>query len=208
MQDKQNRWFLPYLLLTAVLCGAMIMVIEVLGSRVIGPFFGVSLFVWTSLIAVTLIALALGYGLGGLLADRWPSPDALYLIILLSGLCVLAIPWISDAALQVMLPMGLRMGAFLSATVLFGPSLFLLGCVSPYLVRLAAQQTRHIGRTVGGFSALSTLGSVAGTVMTGFVLIAYMGVDRIFMLTGTLLVLLAVGYFILFRKKWKYGMNS
>lgn len=65
-----SGWFFLYLLLTALICGALIMVVEVLGSRVIGPFFGVSLFVWTSLIAVTLIALSLGYAVGGILSDR------------------------------------------------------------------------------------------------------------------------------------------
>ncbi len=201
-KQDMNRGFIPYLIVTAILCGALVMVIEVLGSRVIGPFFGVSLFVWTSLITVTLIALALGYAVGGILADRWQSPDMLYLIIGLSGFFVLTIPWISDVSLQLMLPLGLRMGAFFSAAILFGPALFLLGCVSPYLVKISAQQMHNIGRTVGGFYALSTLGSVAGTVLTGFVLITYMGVDRIFTMVGSLLVLVTIGYFVLFRKKW------
>src|SRR5210317_948266 len=173
--NRHPRWMLFFLILTALTCGALIMVVEVLGSRVIGPFFGVSLFVWTSLITVTLVALSLGYWLGGLLADRWRSPDALYLIILLAGLSVLCIPLISDFCLKLTIPLGLRMGAFLSAAMLFGPSLFLLGCVSPYLVKITAQQMQNIGRTVGGLYALSTLGSVAGTILTGFVLIAYLG---------------------------------
>lgn len=199
-----SRGGLVFLLFTALVCGALIMVIQVLGSRVIGPFFGVSLFVWTSLITVTLIALALGYWLGGLLADRRRSPDVLYMIILLAGLSTLCIPLVSDYCLQITLPLGLRMGAFISATMIFGPALFLLGCVSPYLVKIAAQQMQHIGRTVGGLYALSTLGSVIGTILTGFVLIAYLGVDRIFTLTGTVMVLLAVVYFVLLRKKWVY----
>ena len=126
-----NRGLLVYLLLTAVVCGALIMVVEVLGSRVVGPFFGVSLFVWTSLIAVTLIALAAGYGLGGLLADRRGTPEYLYAIILVAGLLVLLIPVLKAPVLKLSIPLGLRLGAFTSTTLLFGPSLFLLGCVSP-----------------------------------------------------------------------------
>lgn len=73
-----SRGELIFLLLTALLCGAFVMVIEVLGSRVIGPFFGVSLFVWSSLIAVAMIALAAGYTLGGRIADRFEHADGLY----------------------------------------------------------------------------------------------------------------------------------
>ena len=73
-----SRWWLRYLQFTALLSGGLVMVIEVLGSRVIGPFFGVSLYVWTSLITVTLLALALGYAVGGWLADRGRSADQLY----------------------------------------------------------------------------------------------------------------------------------
>src|SRR5210317_2613665 len=90
--NRHPRWMLFFLIFTALVCGAMIMVVEVLGSRVIGPFFGVSLFVWTSLITVTLVALALGYAIGGRFADRRGTADYLYGIILLAGLAVLLIP--------------------------------------------------------------------------------------------------------------------
>jgi spermidine synthase len=193
------RW---YLILTAALCGALVMVIEVLGSRVIGPFFGVSLFVWTSLITVTLVALAAGYAAGGWLADRKSSPDYLYAIILAAGLMTAATPLFKAVALKACLPLGLRFGSLASAVLLFGPALFLLGCVSPYLVRIAARELKNIGRTVGNLYAISTAGSFVGTVATGFFLIAYLGVNRIFLLAGFLLILLSVGYFVLFRRKW------
>ena len=177
------------------------MVIEVLGSRVIGPFFGVSLYVWTSLITVTLIALSAGYALGGIYADRSKSPDNLYYIILASGITVLLIPLLKGVAIEYSIPLGLRGGAFVSTLVLFGPSLFLLGCVSPFLIKIAASELKSIGRTVGSFYALSTFGSVIGTFLTGFFLIAYLGVDSIFWATGILLILLSVGYFVIYRKK-------
>ena len=193
------RW---YLILTAALCGALVMVIQVLGSRAIGPFFGVSLFVWTSLITVTLVALAAGYAFGGWLADRRSSPDYLYAIILIAGLLTAATPLFKIAALKACLPLGLRVGSLASAFLLFGPALFLLGCVSPYVVRIAAREIKNIGRTVGNLSAISTAGSFIGTLATGFFLIAYLGVNRIFMLAGFLLIALSVGYFVLFRRQW------
>jgi spermidine synthase len=195
------RLFTYYLVATAMICGALVMVVEVLGSRVLGPFFGVSLFVWTSLITVTLVALAAGYAAGGILSDRKGDAAYLYGIILAAGILVLLIPALKPIVLRACLPLGLRMGALVSALLLFGPSLFLLGCVSPYIVKLAAREMNSIGRTVGLFYALSTLGSFAGTLLTGFVLIAYLGVNRIFEVTGLVLAGLGLLYFFLFKKK-------
>jgi spermidine synthase len=182
-------------------CGALVMVIEVLGSRVLGPFFGVSLFVWTSLITVTLVALAFGYAVGGVLSDRKSDPGYLYGIILAAGICVLLTPHLKASVLKACLSLGLRAGSLASSAALFGPSLFLLGCVSPYIVKIAAREMKNIGRTVGIFYAISTIGSFLGTVLTGFVLIAYFRVDRIFEFIGLSLVCLAVVYFAFFRKK-------
>jgi len=199
---RSSKFFIGYLMATAVISGALVMVIEVLGSRVVGPFFGVSLYVWTSLIAVTLIALSVGYALGGIYADRSKNADPLFIIILLSGVAVLFIPFIKGVVLELTMPLGLRGGAFTSTLIIFGPPLFLLGCVSPFLIKITASELKNIGRTVGGFYALSTFGSVIGTFVTGFFLIAYLGVDKIFWAVGLLLILLSCGYFIIFKKKW------
>lgn len=206
MTDKQqstnDRFFLIFLLFTAVISGALVMVIEVLGSRVVGPFFGVSLFVWTSLITVTLLALAGGYALGGMLSDRFKQPAVLFGIILVAGLLTLLVPVLKGPVLKACLPLGLRGGAFASTLLLFGPVLLLLGTVSPYLVKLTASQLKNIGRVVGNLYALSTIGSTVGTVLTGFVLIAYLGVDQIFALTGGLLMALSTIYFMVFQRRW------
>lgn len=194
------RGFLAYLVATAVVCGALVMVIEVLGSRIIGPFFGASLFVWTSLITVTLVALAAGYAAGGVWADRHGSPAWLYGIILAAGVLTLLVPVLKGPVLRATMSWGLRTGAFASSLALFGPALFLLGCVSPYIVRLAAKELASLGRTVGIFYALSTAGSFLGTVLTGFVLIAWFGVTAIFQVVGLVLIALAAGYFALFRR--------
>lgn len=190
-----------FIRLTTFVCGALVMVVEILGSRVLGPFFGVGLYVWTALITVTLAALAGGYALGGRLADR-PDPAAtLYTVILLSGLFTLAIPLLTPPALNMGIPLGMRLGALICALILFGPTLFLLGCVSPLVVRVAMLDPHRLGRTVGNLYALSTLGSVVGALLTGFILIATLGVNRIFQLTGVVLVALALLYFIFSRHR-------
>jgi spermidine synthase len=204
--EHASRAFSAYLIATAIVCGALVMVIEVLGSRVIGPFFGVSLFVWTSLITVTLVALAAGYAAGGILADRRGSPDMLYGIILLAGVFTLLIPLLKGPVLKATLSWGLRAGALSSSLALFGPALFLLGCVSPYLVRIAARELQSLGRTVGLFYAFSTAGSFIGTVLTGFVLIAAFGVDTIFLVVGALLLALGAGHFVLLRRRWSAAL--
>jgi spermidine synthase len=200
-QQSHSMSFIVYLVATALLCGALVMVIEVLGSRVIGPFFGASLFVWTSLITVTLVGLALGYTAGGFLSDRYQSPVGLYVIILLAGLAVHLIPVLKRPVFEIALPLGLRAGALCASALLFGLPLFLLGCVSPYIIKIAAREMRNIGRTVGVFYAVSTVGSFIGTVCTGFILIAYFPVNRIFAFTGWGLIVLAAAFFVFFRKK-------
>lgn len=187
---------------TAGITGALVMVIEVMGSRVIGPFFGVSLFVWTSLITVTLVALAAGYAAGGTLADRRNPADTLYGLILLAGILAALVPLLQGPVIRIAAPLGLRTGALTASFLLFGPCLFCLGCVSPCLVRLAASAMDRLGRTVGRLYAVSTLGSFAGTVLTGFVLIAYLGVRGVFLLTGAALAGLAAVYFVLYRRRW------
>lgn len=201
--DGPDKRLLLFLAATALLCGATVMIIEVLGSRVIGPFFGASLYVWTSLITVTLVALAGGYWGGGILSDhRRNSVDLLYGLIALAGIFILLVPLAKTPVIRLMLPLGLRMGSLASAGLLFGPALLLLGMVSPLIIRIAARETASIGRTVGFFSSVSTAGSFIGTVCTGFILIAYFNVDRIFIVTGSGLLILSTFYTILFRRSW------
>jgi spermidine synthase len=191
------------LLLTALVCGATVMVVEVLGSRVIGPFFGASLYVWTSLITVTLVALATGYWSGGMISDhRRNHADWLYAIIAAAGILISLIPLVKTPIIKLVLPLGLRLGSLVSAGLLFGPALVLLGMVSPLIIKAALRETSSVGRTVGLFSSVSTVGSFIGTVCTGFILIAYFNVDRIFIVTGGGLLLLSALYALFYRRSW------
>lgn len=180
---------------TAGITGALVMVVEILGARIIGPFFGVSLFVWTALISVTLLALAVGYAYGGRFADRAPDAARLYLLIAAAGAWLVVLPFFKGLVLEAFVPAGLRFGAFLSATVLFAPPLFLLGCVSPFVLRLATCDMAHLGRTAGRLYAVSTAGSFVGAAGTGFYLLANFGVIATLRLSGGLLILLALVYF-------------
>ncbi|GAB6063292.1 fused MFS/spermidine synthase [Deferrisoma palaeochoriense] len=189
-----------FLYLTAFVCGGLIMVVEILGARVLGPLFGVGLFVWTAQIAVAMVALAAGYALGGVLTDRREDADVLFGLVAASALWLFLVPHLKNAVLPWGLGFGLRGGALVSASVLFGPPLLCLGCVSPGVIRLAARRLERVGRTAGGVYALSTVGSVLGTVLTGFVLIGAFGVSRIFYLSGAVLLGLC-GWYLFLRKR-------
>jgi spermidine synthase len=157
-------------------CGAILMALEMLSSRVLAPHFGNSVYVWGSIISVFLAALSLGYLWGGRLADRNPSMAALGRLLAFAAsfqalLLVVGQPlagWLGD------LTGATPFGTLLATTVLFGPASVLLATVSPYAVRLAIKDLGSVGNTAGRLYALSTLGSLAGTLGCTFVLIPYL----------------------------------
>lgn len=193
------------LALTAFVCGAVIMVVELLAARLLAPLFGTCIVVWTSVIAVTLLALALGYTLGGRLADRWPRHGTLSGLILLAGALLALADLCRQDVLMHAAALGLRAGSLLAATVLFGPPLLLLGTVAPFVVRLYTRGLEQLGREVGLLYAISTAGSFAGTLISGFWLIPWLGLSRLLACTAVLLVLLSGSYFVAFRRGFGAG---
>lgn len=190
-----------FLIFTATVTGALVMVVEVLGARVLGPYFGVSLFVWTALIAVTLLSLSVGYAVGGWFADHRPDPAWLYAFIFAAGVLVALVPLIKSPVVLAVSGLGLRGGAMSAAAILFGPALMLLGMASPFVLRLLSPDGAHLGRIAGALFALSTAGSFAGTVFAGYVMIGWLGVSRSMLVSGVLLMLVGVSYFAVFRRR-------
>lgn len=177
------------------ICGAAVLAIEILGTRILGPFYGVSLFLWSALITVTLIALSAGYAIGGRWADKQPKFSRLYLIITVAGVWMLLIPWLTRPVLAVAEPFGLRFAVLVAAFILFVPPLTLLGMVSPYAIRVRAASLNVVGRTAGDLYAISTVGSVISALLTGFVFIPNFGVTRLTIVIGlALLSLTLIGF--------------
>ena len=116
-----------FIYLAVFICGASVLAIEILGTRLIGPVFGVSLYLWSALIGVTLAALSVGYAWGGRLADQEASLTRFCLPIGLAGLWTVAIPWLRHPILDASDGLGLRAAVLVSATILFFPPLLLLG---------------------------------------------------------------------------------
>jgi spermidine synthase len=165
------------LLLIVFLSGAALMAFEMVGSRLLAPYFGNSIFVWGSLIGVFLASLSLGYVIGGRLSDCYPSLDALKRILGGAACLVAGSAWIADPVQRAIVALNLdvRVSAFSAALILFGPASVLLGMVSPFAVRLAAGDLDKLGSTAGTLYGLSTAGSIAGTIVTAFWLIPIMG---------------------------------
>lgn len=180
------------LYVTVFITGASVMVIELLGTRMIAPFYGASLYVWSSLISVTMIALSLGYFVGGHWADR-SKQTGLSLIIALAAFMTLMIPWATRPILLLTDQLGLRAGAFTSALLLFFPSLTFLGMVSPFAIKLTTKGIDRVGSSSGSIYAVSTVGSVIGTLLLGFFLFPVFGSREILMGVALSLILLAMG---------------
>jgi len=181
-------------LLTSVfVSGAVVMALELLGSRLLAPVFGSSIFVWGSLIGVVLSALGAGYYVGGKLADIKPNFNVLSIVIFIAGLMVLALPAIAPPLfdLVIRLNLGERYAPLLATTLMLGPPSILLGMVSPYAIRLVAESFETLGKASGNLYALSTVGSIVGTFLTVFFLIPLFGVNRIIFVLGVVLLVVA-----------------
>lgn len=172
----------------------MLLSLEIIASRVLAPYFGNSIYVWGSLIGVFLAALSVGYAVGGRFADRYPSPALFSGIVFVAGLLTVPIPLIAAPVLERIARAGAgpQLSPLLGAIALFVVPSIVMGMVSPFAVRLRARTVATMGQTAGSLYALSTVGSIVGTLATSFVLINYLGVRAIITLMGFLLMAMAV----------------
>lgn len=178
--------------------GAVLMGVEILGSRILAPHFGNTIFVWGSLIGLFMAGMSLGYYLGGWLGDRGPVRGALALLLLIPGVLLLLFPeaalafcgWLADQEL------GPRLGPFLAATVLFLLPSICMGAVSPCIFVLLFRSHSTPGRSVGSLYAVSTLGSIVGTLGTAFYLILWAGTRTSLRMLGVVMLVLAMTAFL------------
>ena len=185
--------------LAALVFGAGIgsLATEIAASRMLAPYFGSSTIVWANLIGIVLAGLALGYWLGGKLADRRPERRLLGLIVLAAALWVAMTPFLArpflDAAVGNLddASAGAVIGSFFAVLLLFAPAVVLLGMVSPFAIRLAITDVESAGEVAGRFYALSTFGSLVGTFVPALILIPLVGTQRTLLATAALLAISA-----------------
>jgi spermidine synthase len=168
------------------------MSLELVAARILAPYIGVSLYTWTSIIGVVLAGISLGNYLGGKLADRAPAQSTLGWLLFLAGIATLGVVLVVQVATGANLDLPLIPKIVLLTTVIFFLPCCLLGMVSPLVVKLTLQDIQQTGTTIGTIYAFSSLGSIAGTFATGFVLISMIGTRSIVALVGITLVVMAL----------------
>ena len=186
--------------------GASVLILEVVAVRILSPYYGNTIFTVSSVISVVLLALSIGYYAGGALADRRPSLEWFFAIILAGGLVLLAFHLLGNMALpRIGSALSIVSGPLISATLLFLAPALLLGAISPYAVKLQSLSSpeRGVGRTAGAIFFWSTLGSITGSLLAGFVLIPRVGIDRIIIGTAVVLVVLGLSALLVLRTKRK-----
>ena len=198
-----------YLYMTEFFAGMSVMAVELGASRLLAPYFSSSQIVWTIIIGTIMIAMALGNLYGGRSADKKPDPDRLYLRILIAAVWIAAIPFLGryviigiTGLLVVAVNSGFLIWAgFLACMVIFVFPLFLLGTVTPSLVKYTMDSLDDSGVVVGRLNAFNTIGSIIGTFVPTFVTIPAVGTAVTFLIFSGVLLALGALYFISARRR-------
>ena len=181
------------------------MATEMCASRLLAPYFGSSTMIWANIIGLILVALSLGYVLGGRLADRWPSKRLLGFLVLAGAVVTAIVPFVARPFLHVTIngidsvSTGAVLGSFFACAILFVPSVLLLGTVTPFAIRIGISDVEKAGSTAGRIFALSTAGSLVGTFLPPLVTIPLLGTQRT--LLGTAAII-AAGSCLLLGWRW------
>jgi spermidine synthase len=200
MRAMSGRPWVAYVVV--FLASASTLVLEIAAGRLLAPHIGVSLYTWTSIIGVVLTGISLGNYLGGIVADRAGSRRMLGLLLAAGGLASLAVLPFTTTDLIGLVPGGLPVVVrivLLTGLLFFVPSA-VLGMVSPVVVKLTLADLGRAGHVVGRIYAWSTLGSIAGTFLTGLVLIPWLGTRSVILGVGVILVALAAATGEFFRR--------
>ncbi len=197
----KHKWFLY---VTEFFAGVSVMAVELGASRLLAPYFSSSQIVWTIIIGTIMIAMALGNLYGGRAADRDPDPTRLYRRILIAAVWIAAIPvlgkylilGVSGLLIITISTNFLVIAAFVSCMLIFVFPLFLLGTVTPSLVKVTVGSLDDSGRTVGRLGACNTVGSILGTFLPTFVTIPAVGTAVTFLIFSGVLLVIALIYFL------------
>ena len=192
--DRANVWFWILPNLTVFVSSFCIMVVELVAGRLTARYVGSSLYTWTSVIGIVLAGIAAGNYIGGRLADRYRPRDALASLFLVASATCLVIPLVNSRAGAWMLlrdqEWALRIALHV-VVVFFLPSV-LLGTISPVAAKMALELGRQTGRTVGSVYSWGAVGSIFGTFLTGYYLIAHLGAVAVLLSVAAVLLAMAL----------------
>lgn len=177
-----------------------LMTIEILAGRVTAPYLGVSLYTWTSVIGAVLLGVTIGNYAGGWIADRHLSHKVLGTLITLAGVATLLVGWSAGAfgPLLARAEWPIWLSSVMFACAVFFPAAFFLSTVSPQVMKFDLHDLETTGLTIGTIGAWSSIGSILGTFVTGFLFIAYVGTHQL--LTAVAILLWIVGAFVAWQE--------
>jgi spermidine synthase len=170
---------------------------EIAAARLMAPFFGASTIVWANTIGVVLVALSVGYWVGGKVGDRYPHLRGLCLLVMGAAMLLAVVPFVAQPFFDVSvdaldsISAGAFVGSLVAVLVLVAVPVVLLGAASPYALRLAIPDVEHSGRVAGRLYAISTTGSLVGTMLSALVLIPFAGTQRTFLAFALAIALVA-----------------
>jgi spermidine synthase len=190
-----------FLLLTSAVAGAVLMVVEILGAKMLAPYFGTSHFVWVAQIGVTMISLACGYFLGGKISDRAPKPGVLFGAYLITAVWCAGTILAAEPVAYACLSFRLAIGSILASLCLYFVPLTLLAMTVPFLIRTLSLSLTNLGSQVGKLSAISTVGSFVGTAGIGYVLIPLLPNSTTMLLCSSALAAISTVYFLVWGRK-------
>ena len=159
---------------------------EIAAARLLAPYFGASTIVWANTIGVVLVALSAGYYLGGRIGDRYPHVKGMAVMVMAASMMLALVPFIArplfDVSVKALdeISAGAFVGSLFGVLFLIGIPVMMLGAASPYAIRLALPDVEHAGRIAGRLYAVSTAGSLLGTMLSALVLIPFLGTQRTF----------------------------
>ena len=183
---------------------AISMILELIASRILSPYFGNSNLIWTSVIGIILLSGSIGNYIGGIIADKEGVNKKLKIILALSALCVFSIPMYQEEIIIAIISIisSIKIGAILSSILLFFLPSMLMGLLTPIIVKLKLEDLETAGKTSGKINAIATIGGITGTFLGGFFLIPNFGsIQILFVLTIVLLLLIPLVDFKL-EKYW------
>ena len=191
------------LLIVAFFEGAAVMACELFSAKMIAPFFGTTIYSWAGVLAITLLALASGYYLGGALTTRFQPIRLLYVILLSSGLFLFLMPFISQYVMIATKDLSIITGLITSLLVFTFPPILFFGMVSPVIVHSLVSSIDITGKTAGKVYAVSTVGGVINTLLLGFYIIPEFGIRLPAFVYGAFMILLP--NIMLIKKRWLYS---
>ncbi|MBI1225279.1 MAG: hypothetical protein GC192_08580 [Bacteroidetes bacterium] len=190
----------PYVYLLSFLEGAAVMACELIGAKLLAPYFGTSLYVWAAALGLTLGGLMTGYFLGGIVSKRFEdNVRLLYWVLVFGGCTFFLMPFTSSWIMELTLHLNLQIGTVLSLLVFMFPPLVFMGMVSPIIINILTEEVKTAGNRAGNVYAISTLGGILATFLMGFYIIPEFGIRQPAMASGIILAFLPV--ISLLRKK-------